>query len=195
MHRRLKSLVHGNNTCAADDLICCFRSDIIEELLCTLGKLCILPGYENKGTLNHITAVLDRCFTRCNTVNRQRFYGIFDGSKRRITDRIGIACNGRNDIAGRSELLAVFALVFRIGDGLKTVSCSAACFTADEDDFRIIAADLFLVFDFACVDLCDCFHIEIRDRVIRIYDDRNAIDGKNGTVQSFCRFLILEIAA
>ncbi len=162
MRRRLESLVSRNYTCAADDLVCCFGSNVIKELLSALGESCILFGYKNEGTLYHITAVLDGFFTRCNAVNCQCFYGIFYRSKRSIADCTGVACNGSDNVAGRGQFLTVLALIFGIGDGLKAISCTAACFTTDEYDLSIVATNFFPILDFTGVDLCNGFYVKIK---------------------------------
>ena len=131
MHRRLKSLVSGNDTCVADDFACRFGSDIIEELLSAFGKRSALLGYENEGALHHISAILNGFLARSNTVYGESLNGILYGCKRSITDGIGVACHAGDNITGGGQLLAVFTLVLGTGDRLKAISCAASCFTTD----------------------------------------------------------------
>ena len=92
MRRRFESLVCRNYTCAADDLVCCFGSNVIKELLSTLGKLSILLGYENEGALYYVTTVLNSFFACNNTAYGKCLYGIFNRSERSIADCAGVAC-------------------------------------------------------------------------------------------------------
>ena len=177
MRRRFESLVCRNHTCAADDLVCRFGSNVVEELLSAFSEIRILFGYENEGTLYDITTVFDGCFAWCNAVNSQRFYGILNRSEGSITDCRRVACNSGDNVAGRGKFLTVFALIFGVGNGLKSISCTATCFTTDEYDFCIVAADFFLILNFSGVDLCDSFNIKIRNGVVRIYNDCDAIEG------------------
>ena len=131
MHRRLKSLVSRNDTCVANDFSCRFGSDIIEEFLSTFGKCSILLGYEDEGTLYHITAILNGFLARRNTVNGEGLNGVLYRSERSITDCSGVACYGGDNITGGGQFLTVFTLVLGIGDRLKAISCTASCFTTD----------------------------------------------------------------
>ena len=152
-------------------------------------------GYENEGALYNIAAVLNGFFARSNTANGKSLYGILYRSERSITDGTGVTCYGCDNITGRGQFLTVLTLIFGIGDRLKAISCTATRFTADEYDFCIVTADFFPILDFTGVDLCDGFNIEIRNGVVRIYNDCDAIIGEDCTFKSVCLFFILEITA
>ena len=98
-------------------------------------------------------------------------------------------------VAGGGQLLTVLALVGGLRDGLKAVSCAGACFTTDQNDFCIVAADLAPVGDFAGVDGSNLVDRQIGDGVFGVYDDGDAVECNRGADKTGSLFLVLQRAA
>ena len=187
------SVGSGNHTGCDDQFVSILAQSIIKERLGCCTQLSISLGDQNKGTLDHIGAIQDGLVAGSNTANSQSLNTILDGCNRCIADSTGILRNCGDDVAGRGQFLAVLASILGTGDGLKAIAGTGTRLTADQNDFSISAADFGPVGDLTGVDLCDGFHIQIRNRVLQVDDDSNAIISQNSFSQAGLSFSSLQI--
>ena len=167
----------------------------VEELLRLLRKGRVRLGDQDKGPLNDIAAVLHRILCGCYAAYCDGPHGVLDGGEGGVADGIRVLGHGGNHIAGGGQLLAVLAVVCCAGDGFKAVPGSAAGFPANQDNLRILSADVLPVGDLAGVDSGDGIYIKFGYRIVGIHDHRDTVIGQHRPGQPLGGFLHFQIAA
>ena len=151
----------GYCACLGDYLCGLLGGCVVEKLLSRLRELCAVLGNEDERTLNFVAAVLDGGLARSNSVYFERLYGVLYGGERSVAYGVGILRYRCDNVAGRGQLLAVFALVLCAGCRLEAVSCSASRLAAYKNDFAVFSAELLPVGYLAGVYLGYLFNGEI----------------------------------
>lgn len=113
----------GYCACLGDYLRGLLGGCVVEKLLSRLRELCAVLGNEDERTLNFVAAVLDGDLARSNSVYLERLYGVLYGGERSVAYGVGVLRYRCDNVAGRGQLLAVFALVICAGCRLEAVSC------------------------------------------------------------------------
>ena len=108
--------IYRNRTRCGDDLCGLGGGSVVEELLCSFGKLNAILGQQYEGTLDNIAAVLYSLLSRSDAAYGQRLYVVLEGGKGGVADSVGVLGNGSDDVTGRGQLLTVLALFRRAGD-------------------------------------------------------------------------------
>ena len=140
-------LFYRNSACLGNEFGSLVADGVIQKCLCRSTERGIFFGDKDKGTLDFIGAVLYSFFRSGYSVNGDCLHRLIYRSKGSIAKRICICCNTCNDCTGAGQLLFILAGILDIDNAFETVTGTRTCFTSDEYDGCIVAADFLPVAD------------------------------------------------